>query len=253
MGFNRFLPLLVPVSAFIFLELYFFKPSLVFVYSLFFLLFVFFSLREFINKSTKKEHLFNFYLFPFLSFVLVVAFTAILSSRFLIQLIFVLEFIFLYNYFKTIYYKLLNPVKFKNRYLKNFSAYTNFVLFYFLSSIIYAYQIYLKINFLILLFFFLIFSFLIVYQVFWSNELYRKENLFYIFLVVLCFLEIAWVVSFMSLNYYILGLLVSISYYIIIGLSRFFLLDKINKQIIKSYLVFGFLSIIFVLLTARWI
>ena len=108
-------------------------------------------------------------------------------------------------------------------------------------------------DFLILLFFFLFFSFLIIYQVFWSNQLYNRENLFYIFLIVLCLLEIAWVVSFMSLNYYILGLLVSITYYIIIGLSRFFILNKIDKKIIKSYLVFGFLSIILVLLTARWV
>jgi hypothetical protein len=253
MGFNRFLPLLAPILALFFLELYFFWPKMVFVFCLFFYLFIFFSLRQFIKKSSQKESLLNFFLFPALSFILIIVFTSLLTSKILVHLIFILEFVLIYIYFKSIYYKLLNNKKYIKGHLENFSSYANFILFYFLSSVIYGYQVYLGINFSILSLFFLVIAILIVYQVFWVNNLSTKENIFFIFMIVFCLLEMSWVVSFMSLSYYILGLLLSVCYYIIIGLSRFFLLGKINKKIIKSYLVFGFLSIIVVLLTARWI
>ncbi len=253
MGFNRFLPLLAPIFAFIFLEFYFFWPKMVFVFSLFFYLLIFFSIRQFIKKSSQEENLFNFFIFPLVSFASVVAFSALLTNKFLVHSIFLLEFILIFIYFRSIYYKLLNINKYVKGHLENFSSYANFISFYFLSSAIYGYQVYLGINFSVLSLFFLLVSFLIIYQVFWINNLYSKENIFFIFLIVFCLLEMSWVISFMSLSYYISGLLLSVCYYIIIGLSRFFLLNKINKKIIRSYLVFGFLSIIIVLLTARWI
>lgn len=253
MGFNRFLPLLAPISALMFLEFYFFWPKMVFVFGLFFYLFIFFSIRQFIKKSSQKASLFNFFLFPFVSFALVIAFSALLSNKILVHLVFLLESVLIYIYFKSIYYKLLNSEKYIKGHLENFSSYANFILFYFLSSVIYGYQVYLGINFSLLLFFFLFMSALIIYQVFWANNLYSKENIFFIFLIIFCLLEMSWVISFMSLSSYILGFLLSVCYYIIIGLSRFFLLDKINKKIIKSYLILGFSSIIIVLLTARWI
>ena len=66
-------------------------------------------------------------------------------------------------------------------------------------------------------------------------------------------IEIAWSLSFWPLSYYILGLVMAIFYYIIIGIVRFYLLNELDRKIIKLYLVFGFLGITLVLLTARWL
>jgi len=253
MFINRFLPLLVPFFSFLFFEFYFFWPKMIFVLVLFFCLFIFFSIRQFILEHHQQEKVINFFLFPSLSFVLTLLFTALLTSSILIHIIFIFESVLIYIYFKSIYYRLVAPKKYSKKHLENFLSYSNFILFYFLASIIYGYQVYLSINFLVLLIIFLFVSFLIVYQIFWINELNNSNNIFFILIIILCLSEISWAVSFMSLSYYILGLLVSVCYYIIIGLTRFYLLATINKQIIKSYLIFGFLSIIVVLLTSRWI
>jgi len=64
---------------------------------------------------------------------------------------------------------------------------------------------------------------------------------------------LAWAASFTSLSFYILGLILAVCYYILIGLIRFYLLGRLTRQTIKLYLIFGLSSIFLVLLTAKWI
>jgi len=64
---------------------------------------------------------------------------------------------------------------------------------------------------------------------------------------------LAWSVSFLTLSYYVLGLIVAICYYVLIGLVKAYLLDNLSAKTVKWYLIFGFLALILVLLTARWI
>jgi len=72
-------------------------------------------------------------------------------------------------------------------------------------------------------------------------------------LVCLVLVELAWSISFLTLSYYILGLILAICYYILIGLVRFYLLGTLDKKIAKLYLIYGFGALLIVLLTSRWI
>jgi hypothetical protein len=105
----------------------------------------------------------------------------------------------------------------------------------------------------LLMIFMLLAIFLVVYQVFWANNIDKKKALLYILISALLLTELAWSVSFLSLNYFVLALILAVSYYTLIGLLRFHLLNKLNKTLVKVYLSFGILAIVLVLLTSRWL
>ena len=253
MKYNRFLPLAIPLIVFLLSEIFFYKPKLIFVIIVLIFIIFLFTIRQFILANKSNQKFWNLLILPFCFSISLIIFTTIIPNKFIIQILFILNSIFLYNYFSAIYYLLVNSNNFKKENLRNLSSYGNFLAYFFFSSSIYGFQVFLNIQVWILMLIVIIFTALIVYQVIWANEISLKISLFYIALICLVLTEIAWSVSFLSLNYYILGLIVSICYYIIIGLTRFFLQDILNKKLIKQYLIFGFLSILSVLFTARWI
>jgi len=87
----------------------------------------------------------------------------------------------------------------------------------------------------------------------WANRIDLKIGFFYILIISLVLTELTWSASFLTLNFYILGLILAVCYYILIGLTRFHLLDKLTKRLVKLYLFYGFGSILIVLLTANWV
>jgi hypothetical protein len=105
----------------------------------------------------------------------------------------------------------------------------------------------------LLAFFILLFFLLVIYQVIWANKI--DLNLGFVFILILGFvlIEAAWSISFLPLNYNVLGMVLAICYYISIGLTRFHLRNKLNRKVVKLYLFLGFISILILLLTSRWI
>jgi hypothetical protein len=95
--------------------------------------------------------------------------------------------------------------------------------------------------------------FSIVFQISWSGEIDKQTSFFYGLLLSLVVLELAWGISFLTLSYYILGLILTISFYVLIGLIRFYLFGNLSKEKVKMYLIFGLVSVSIALLTARWI
>ena len=189
----------------------------------------------------------SFFSFSLLVFVLVV------PSSVVVQFLFLLNFLFLYIYFKSIYYFLFSSEFYKDNSLQNLSSYGNFLAFYFLSSAIYGMQILINASVFFLLFFVLLAVFLAFYQVFWVNNIKKEKYFIYIPLGAMLLVEIAWAVPFLTLNYFVLALILSVSYYVLIGLFRFYLLEKLNKTLVKIYLSVSLLAIFLVLLTSRWV
>lgn len=253
MNYNKFLPVIVPIITLFLLELFYFKPRLIYVALVLLILLYFFTFRQFIIASKKNEKLLNHLILPVLYLISSCVFSVLMPSKFFVQFLFVIVYIFLNAYFRTIYYYFLNSEKYKKNSLENLSSYGNFLSVYFAASGIYGLQSFLGINIWILMMFLLFFITAIIYQVFWTNNILTKSSILFIIILPLANLELAWSISFLSLSYYILGLILAVCYYIAIGLVRFYLIGKLDFQIIKLYLIFGFISIFSVLLTSRWI
>lgn len=253
MQYNRFLPLIIPGVVFLFLELFYFYPKLIYVSLVFVLLLFLFAARQFVLSSEKEEKSWNILILPSVFTINLVMFSTLVSSKFFIQFLFFLCVVFLYYCFRTFYFYLIKTGSYKKYSLENISSYGNFLAFYFLASSVYGLQSFLNAPLWLLMLFLLVFIALIVYQTIWVNQINLKEGMFFLLLIDLILLELAWSISFLTLSYYILGLVLTISYYILIGLIRFYLLGILNRRHVKLYLVFGFSSILFVLLTARWL
>ncbi|HAM87976.1 TPA: hypothetical protein DDY55_01405 [Candidatus Falkowbacteria bacterium] len=217
------------------------------------ILLYFFTFRQFIKASKKKENIWNYLILPALFLISSSGFSVLMPSKFLVQSLFIVVFLFLNIYFRTTYYYFLKPEKYQKNSLENLSSYGSFLSVYFAASGIYGLQSFLGMNTCLLMLILLFFISAIVYQVFLTNSILTKSGILFIIILPLTYLEIAWSISFLSLSYYILGLIMAVCYYIAIGLVRFYLIGKLDAQIIKLYLIFGFLSIFSVLFTSRWV
>jgi hypothetical protein len=253
MKYNRFLPLFVPLITFVLSELFFVKTKLIYLMLVFVFLLFLFTVRQFVKASKRKEDWWNFLILPSMFYFGSIVLSLMIPNKAIIQMIFILNAIFLYFYFVIIYGYLINSEVYQLNSMENVASYGNFLAFYFLASSIYGLQSFLHITIWKLMLVFIVGSVLIVYQVIWANKINNRIGYFYLLILSLILIELAWSVSFLSLNYYTLGLIMAVCYYVLIGLVRFFLLNKLNKKIIKMYLLFGFSSIIIVLITARWL
>ena len=253
MRYNRLLPIIIPLFILCNSEVFFYFPKMIYVIAVLNTLIYFFVIRQFIRASKRKESWVNFLILPVLFLIGSMFFSSMVSNKWLVQLLFVINAGFAYLYFRTVYCFLIDVKKYHADRLENISSYGNFLGFYFIASAIYGLQTFLNINTWILMIVLLLAILIIIYQVFWANRIDVNARLFYMLIISLVLVEMAWAASFMTLSFYILGLVLAVCYYMIIGLTRFYLLNTLTRSIIKSYLIFGFSSILLVLLTSNWI
>lgn len=246
--------LAVPVLCFLLLEFYFFYPkSFYFALVLILVLigFTIFAMAK--NSKNAIDGWYNFLILPILFAASATSYTVFLPSKFLIHFIFVIISLFLYFYFKNIYFYLISPRFYRKNALENISSYGNFLVILFTFSTFLGLQLFLGVKVWILALASGLIVCLVTYQVLLANDLYFKKNLIYIFLNSLILIELFWAASFLPLSYKSVGLILAICYYMLIGISRFYLKGKTEEKKIKLYLLFGTISILAVILSSKWL
>jgi hypothetical protein len=249
---KRSLPLIMPMIAFIGYEIIHKKPELIYISGSFLVILHLIACARLIKNTKSEEKWFDISIFPFLNTVAVLLFSLFLPKSFN-HILYILGIVLIYFYYRIIYYYLEKPEKYENNSLENLSSYANFINFYFAASSVYGMQVLLGVDVWKLILAFLVFTGLSIYQGFWAAGFKNSLNLFYIAILCVILVQIAWAISFLSLSYYVLGLILSMCYYVAFGLTKYHLLGILNKRIVKLYLFFGFTSILAVLLTARWL
>lgn len=251
--FNRILPLVIPLLTLILFEVFFFNPPMIYVVVVLIILFIFFAIWQFSRDSDAGKDWWNFLILPSLLTISVIAYSTLLSSRLVIQLLFFLNIVLLYLYLRYIYYYLVRPSHYQAFSIENISSYGNFLTFFLAVTTIYGLQSFLSIQTWPLIVIILIVSGLIIYQVMWANKIDLRSGLIYILVSCLVIVELAWAISFLPVNHNIAGLTLAICYYILIGLVKHFLLDRLDKKTVRLYLGFGLTSLFIILITARWL
>ncbi len=183
----------------------------------------------------------------------VMAYSVFLSSKIMIQLLFFLNLLFLYFYLRHIYYYLLNPSVYEVFSIENISSYISWLSFFLLSATIYGLQSFLNLPIFQLALIVLAATALIVYQLIWVNKIEFKKGLPYILISCLILVELCWSISFLPFNYNISGLCLAICFYVVIGLIKNHLLDKLDATRVKMYLILGSVSLFLILFTAKWV
>lgn len=250
---NRFLPLLIPVLVFLLQEIYFFNPRLIYVTATLAVLSVFFVVWQFSRASKIDNQWWNYLILPALMSLAVMVYSIFISNKSVIQLLFILNLIFLYLYLRYVYYHLLNPLAYEVFSLESISAYVNWLVFFILASTFYGLASFLNLPISWLVLIMISTTALLVYQIIWANKIKFKAGLPYILISCLILVELFWSISFLPFNYNIAGLSLAICYYVIIGLVKNHLLDQLDAAKVKTYLILGLVSLFLILFTARWV
>lgn len=253
MKHNRLLPPLIPLLVLVFLEFYFFSPKSIYVSLVLINLLIFFPLWQFSRASQVDKEWWNFFILPAVFSTSLIAYSTLLRHSSLVQALFFLNIVILYFYLRSSYYYFLRPSAYKVSAIENISSYGNFIAFFLLASTIYGLQSFIDAPLWLLMLILAAASILIIYQVVWANKVKRQNKIIYVFIGCLILVELGWSISFLPLNYNVAGLTLAICYYMLIGMIRFHLLDKLDIKRIKLYIGFGLASILIILLTSRWL
>lgn len=252
MKFNRLLPLFIPLLVFSLQEIYFFNPKQIYVTAVLAGLSIFFVIWQFGRASKIDRRWWNYLILPVAMSLAIMAYSVFISNKSIIQLLFICNLVFLYLYLRHAYYYLLNPSTYEIFSLENISSYINWLTFFLLSATVYGLESFLNLPISWLVLIIVSASGLLVYQLIWANKIEFKTGLSYALVSCLILTELFWSISFLPFNYNISGLSLAICYYVIIGLMKNHLLDKLDAAKVKMYLILGGTSLILVLLTTRW-
>ncbi|MFC1612910.1 hypothetical protein ACFL23_01125 [Patescibacteria group bacterium] len=252
----KFLIFLTAIVVFLGFNGIFLMPSYFFVWAFIMLLFVIVSILHIFKKQNinLKDKLF------FLITPIFLMCSSVLASIFLntnlIKLLFsigiaIMFFLYLENLF--LYFRM--PAKYQIYSLENISSYINLISIFFISSSFYGLKILLGVRFkwfifLIAIEFFAVF--ILFCQNFWVNKISANESKKYLLIAILILLEIYLIILLLPSNYYVNGLIFSLAYYVIAGLIKYKLLDKLEKRIIMKYSSISFILFIFLLVTTKW-
>ena len=216
-------------------------------------LLIFFASWQFCRASQVDKKWWNYLILPAVMSTLVLAYSVFMSRQLLIQLLFVFNLAFLYLYLRQVYYYLLNPLAYEVFSIENISSGANWLSFFFLAATVYGLQSFLNLPILWLALVILAVTALIIYQIIWANKIELKIVLPYLLISCLILVELSWSISFLPFNYNISGLALAICYYVIIGLVKNHLLDKLDAKRLRMYLLLGSISLFLILFTAKWL
>ncbi len=175
------------------------------------------------------------------------AYALILPEKILIQIIFFGQLLFIFYFLKNL------SGGIKTTFLENISSWGNFLSLFFAFSFLFGIKTFLGLPAVYSSMGFLLIIFLATAETFWANKISGGESLPFIFLIPLILLQLSWTLYFSPLNHDIHGLILTILYYMALGIIRPLLRENLSKKIIKFYLFGGLASIAVLLFTAKWI
>jgi hypothetical protein len=251
---NRLIPIITPLLIFSALELFFFKPQFIYFIFIFLILLIGGATWKIIGKGLVNVSVRWLYLLTPFAFLI----SGILFLMFLEQpwekhlLALSLAFfcgVFLENIFVYIY----QHAKYQVNSLENISNYLNLTSMFLFNSSLFGFSVFLNVALWQLSLISFIFTFTLTFQTVWINRINIRAAPLQISVICLILFELFWAVSFLPTAFYVNGLIIAISFYLMNNLMRLHLLNSLNKKVIRRYFVLCSLIIFFILLTAQWV
>jgi len=182
------------------------------------------------------------------SFIFLFFVEGLLYKHLFVLLIVFLWWIFIENIFLFFH----QPVRYQPYALENISAYLNLVTVFFIGSSFHSFILFLGFSSSLLTLFIFIAIFFLVMQMIWINNLSARHNLFLIGILALLISELFWVTKFLPSGYLANGIILAIGYYFLTGIVRHWILKSLDRQVVKRYLWISGLSLLVIVITARW-
>ncbi|MDP3900284.1 MAG: hypothetical protein Q8Q23_04350 [bacterium] len=250
--FARFIPIIISLTTFIAWEFLILKPQS-----------FFYSLAVVAAACVLVLHFNSYQIFDknFLLLIIPVVCLEIFTTLYFIFLnniylqhgIAVLAATGLFYYYTYLYYFLRRITSYKPLTLESASSYSSVVSYLFFSTIIFGLMIFLNMRSWYLALIVIIVTFFSAYQFFWINKIEQRLCFFASIVVSVVMVEFFWSITFFSVTHFISGLSLAIIYYIILNLTLLYLLERLDKKVLQTYLSIGLSCVAIILLSAKWL
>lgn len=155
-----------------------------------------------------------------------------------------------WDYWKNYEQALTDPSKPNS--LETFLLAINFLSFFFLSSSIYGLELSLSLSSWILISLLLLLAALISYSI--LNRFIKEKKTLWLMVGVLVVIlaQLAWPIYLLPFDYNVLGLFLSLAYYTILNLIKFYFSGTWNKKNLNYLLLFVASLLFIIFITAKW-
>lgn len=250
--FNRIIPALSAIIIFILLEKLFQTPKQIFWITFVVVAFSILSIWQLTDRKLLSKKFWQFIITPVLLLTSGILSLSFLEGVIIRQIFLVILVVAVWTYLEVVYLWLHFRPKYQPHSLENISTHLNLLTIFLTASGLYSLIIFFGLSLWALIVIFAIISTLLTHQMVWASGTTLKSEWPYVVVISLAVLQVFVIVSFLPTSIYVGGMLVTLSYYVMTGISRNWLLDIKDKKVIKRYLVISSIFLILILLTAKW-
>jgi hypothetical protein len=190
---------------------------------------------------------------PILFWFAVSLYSTIIVGYFWIQILFLTIAWFIYSYFYNLYHYLPNKTPELNKKFDSIVLSGGVLICAASGASLYGLSSFISFPTILLLLFFLPIAFLLFAQFFPLRKDFWAENKFLLPVNVLILLELAFVLSFLPLNFNLLGFCLALGYYFLLTVMRLRWQGKLDRKNLKSLVILSVVIVFILFLSARWL
>lgn len=250
--FNRVIPALSAIIIFILLEKLFQSPKQIYWITFAVVAFSILSIWQLTDRKLLNKKFWQFIITPVLLLTSGILFLSFLEGVIIRQIFLVILVGAIWTYLEVIYLWLHFRPKYQPHSLENISTHLNLLTIFLTASGLYSLIIFFGLSLWALIIIFAIIATLLTHQMVWASGATLKSAWPYVLVISIVTLQVFMVVSLLPTSIYVSGLLVTLTYYVMTGISRNWLLDIKDNKVIQRYLIISSIFFILILLTAKW-
>ena len=252
MRISRFAVIIYPFLVWLLAQAYFFNPELFYI-SLIISTALTIVLAFILKKPEREVAWWTLAILPLTFLIAISVFISLQSSGLLVQALFAALFIFLFSYFKNLYYFWSRPDLYREEDFNVIKSYGGFLVVFFAAASLYGLQSFLNLTIWPMMMIFAAVVLALSYLNLDVADANPKTVWQFSVIMTLVITEVALVFTLLPLTYSVSAMSVGILYYLLINLTRLYLQKSLTSKKIKLYLLISSAGLAIMLLTARWI
>jgi hypothetical protein len=204
------------------------------------------------SKQSINRRFFNFLIAPIVFCSAVFSFLLFIEKNWLYHITVVLAALLLFLFLDQILNYFYFAVRYQPYTLENFSGYLNILSVFAWSSSLLGCYMFLRFSLIVILVVYAGLIFIITKQFFWINKIAWAKYALFCAVISLVMAEMFFALNFFPVSFYVNAFALTIIFYVMVGLSRQFLLENLNRKSIISHLAIASLVLVVVFASAQW-
>ena len=191
----------------------------------------------------------NISIFPLFFLISIIVFLIFIPSKFFFQHIYIIISSLLFTLSISCTKKAL--IDLENRKSLAASDFLITISAFLLYSSIFGLYLFLSWPAWLLMILLLISTFVLAYEFFWYNQLFKK-HIIYALILTLVISEIGWALTLWPTGFISRSIVIFALFYIFTNLSKHHFKKTLNKKIVRNYIIISLIVILLVLFTTKW-